>query len=190
MLARFAIASILVAGASAMAAPITYTAFLNGANENPSVITPATGYASVIIDATAHTMQVFISFSGLTSGNTAAHIHCCIAAPGNVGVATPTPTFPGFPGGTTTGSYTQTFDLTQASSYRSGFVTAAGSVSAAEAQLIAGMAAGQAYLNIHTSNNPGGEIRGFFSEVPEPSTWTMSAGALALAAAFARRKRN
>lgn len=134
-------------------------------------------------------MSVFVSFSGLTSGNTAAHIHCCVAAPGTVGVASPTPTFPGFPSGTTAGTYNQTFDLTQASSYRAGFITAAGSVSAAEAQLIAGIAAGQAYLNIHTSNNPGGEIRGFLSEVPEPSTWALSAGALALAA-FARRKRS
>ena len=190
MLARLAIASILF-GASAMADPVTYTAFLNGANVSPPVVTPATGYARVTIDTTLRTMLLFVSFNGLTSGNIAAHIHCCVAIPfsGTSLVASPPLTFPGFPTGTTSGTYTQIFDMTQASTYRSGFVTGAGSVSAAEAQFIAGMATGRAYFDIHTPNNSGGEIRGFFSPVPEPSTWALSAGALALAA-FARRKRN
>ena len=30
-----------------------------------------------------------------------------------------------------------------------------------------------AYLNIHTTNFPSGEIRGFLRAVPEPSTWAM-----------------
>jgi hypothetical protein len=32
------------------------------------------------------------------------------------------------------------------------------------------MAADEAYLNIHTTSVPGGEIRGFLVLVPEPST--------------------
>jgi len=32
---------------------------------------------------------------------------------------------------------------------------------------------GDAYLNIHTTNFGGGEIRGFLHAVPEPSTWAM-----------------
>jgi CHRD domain/PEP-CTERM motif len=33
--------------------------------------------------------------------------------------------------------------------------------------------AGDTYLNIHTTAFPGGEIRGFLSAVPDPSTWAM-----------------
>ena len=72
------------------------------------------------------TMRVETSFTGLIGNVTAAHIHCCTAAAntGTVGVATPTPTFPGFPSGVKSGSYDQTFDMTVASSYNAGYVTA------------------------------------------------------------------
>jgi hypothetical protein len=36
------------------------------------------------------------------------------------------------------------------------------------------MAAGEAYLNIHTTVNPGGEIRGFLQAVPEPSSLALA----------------
>ena len=114
--------------------------------------------------ATTIAETVNVSFSGLTSGTTASHIHCCVAPPGNAGVATTTPTFPGFPLGVTAGTYNQTFDMTAATSYNPAFVTANGGVAAAEAALFAGLQTGQAYLNIHTSMFPGGEIRGFLQE--------------------------
>jgi hypothetical protein len=66
------------------------------------------------------------------------------------------------------------FDLTQASTYNPAFVTAqGGTIAAAEATLVAGLLAGNAYLNIHTMMFPNGEIRGFLSAVPEPATWAM-----------------
>jgi len=37
-----------------------------------------------------------------------------------------------------------------------------GTAAGAEAALVGGLAAGQAYFNIHTSPFPGGEIRGQF----------------------------
>ena len=92
------------------------------------------------------------------------HIHCCTAVAGTstVGVATQTPSFSGFPLGVTSGTYSRTFDLTLASSFNPSFVTANGSsVAAAEAALVAGIANGKAYLNIHSSFAAGGEIRGF-----------------------------
>ena len=46
-------------------------------------------------------------------------------------------------------------------------------MASAEATLLAGLDAGNAYLNIHTTNFGGGEIRGFLHAVPEPSTWAM-----------------
>jgi hypothetical protein len=36
----------------------------------------------VDIDNVLNTMRVQVTFSGLTSGNTASHIHCCIAPGG------------------------------------------------------------------------------------------------------------
>jgi hypothetical protein len=74
---------------------------------------------------------------------------------------TTTPTFAGFPLGVTAGTYDNTLDLTQASSFNPAFVTAQGSVANAEAALVQSLADGKAYLNIHSSVYPGGEIRGF-----------------------------
>ena len=74
------------------------------------------------------------------------------------------------------------------------FVTAEGSVATAEASLLAGIAAGDAYLNIHTTVIPGGEIRGFLepasnpASVPEPATILMT-GAWMAGINILRRKR-
>ena len=71
---------------------------------------------------------------------------------------------PGFPLGVTAGTYTRTFDMTDPASYNPAFVTANGGTTGAEAALLAGLQAGQAYLNIHTTMFPGGEIRGFLQQ--------------------------
>jgi hypothetical protein len=117
-----------------------------------------------------------VSFSGLTSGTMASHIHAATPTPltGTAGVATTTPTFAGFPLGVTSGSYDNILDLTQTSSYNPAFITAnGGTVAGAEAVLISSLAAGTSYLNIHTTNFTGGEIRGFLvpaAAVPEPAS--------------------
>jgi len=74
----------------------------------------------------------------------------------------------------TSGTYFNILDLTQASSYNPVFVSAQGSVAQAEAALIAGIAAGQAYLNVHSTTFPGGEIRGLLTATPEPATFVVS----------------
>ena len=165
----------------AHAAPITYFADLNGANESPPVVSSGTGWALVTIDTVGHFLSLNVSFSGLEAPVTVAHIHCCTLTPftGNVGVATATPTFPGFPAGVTSGSYENTFDTTALSTFSAAFVTANGGTAAgAGAALAAGLAAGRAHLNIHTSLYPGGEIRGFLRPVPEPGTLALAGATL------------
>jgi CHRD domain/PEP-CTERM motif len=174
------IAAMAIATSLALSAPaayadtITFTATLNGALEVPPVPTPGTGFTTVVLNTTANTLFVDVTFSGLTSGTTASHIHCCVASPflnANAGVATQVPSFINLPLGVTSGSFTQLLDLTLASSYNPAFVTAeGGTVASAEAALVAGMEKGESYLNIHTTANPGGEIRGLLDPIPEPSS--------------------
>jgi len=161
---------------AAQAAVNVYTATLSGPAESPPNASPGTGSATVTIDTVANTMRVQATFSGLTSGTTASHIHAATATPfsGTAGVATTVPNFPGFPLGVTSGTFDNTFDLLTAGSYNPAFITANGGTPAsAEAALLAAISAGRAYLNIHTSNFQSGEIRGFLVAVPEPASWMM-----------------
>lgn len=168
------------------AAFIVYTASLSGPNESPPNGSPALGTAEVDIDTVLNTMRVQVQFSGLTANTTASHIHSATATPGagTAMVATTVPSFPGFPLGVTSGTYDHTFDMTDLSSYNPAFVAAnGGTAGSAEAALFASMAAGTAYLNVHTVEFPGGEIRGFLLPVPEPSAFALlGTGALGLLA--------
>jgi CHRD domain-containing protein len=169
---------------------IVYFATLNGPSESPPNASLGTGSAEVDVDTTANTMRVQATFSGLTGNTTASHIHSPTGLPGvgTAGVATTTPTFPMFPLGVTSGTYDQTFDMTLASSYNPAFITANGGTPAsAEAALFAGLAGGRAYLNIHSTAFPGGEIRGFLATLPEPaSVVLLAAGGLGILA-YSRR---
>jgi hypothetical protein len=169
-------------GSIAWAAPVTYYASLSGPGETPPNTSPGVGFADITLDTATHTLTVLAAFSGLTSGTQASHIHCCTAASltGTAAVATPVPTFPGFPSGVTSGSYSATFDTSLLASWNPAFVTANGGTAlAAEAALVAGLAAGKSYFNIHTTNFPGGEISGFLVPTPEPASFGLAALALA-----------
>jgi hypothetical protein len=125
---------------------------------------------TAVLNTTAQTLELNVSFSGLTSNDTAAHIHCCAPLGTNAGVATTVPAFTGFPLGVTSGTFlNQTFDLTNSSFYNPAFVTAEGGLAQAEAALIAGIEGGDTYFNIHTMINPGGEIRGQLTQTPLPT---------------------
>ena len=171
---------------------LTYDAILTGPAESPPNASPGTGFAVVTIDSTANILNIVSeTFSGLLGTTTASHIHCCTALPGvgTAGVATQVLSFAGFPLGVTSGSYSMSFDMTQGTTWNPAFIAANGGTAAgAEAVLVAGAAAGVAYLNIHSTAYPGGEIRGFLVPAPEPGTLLLLASGFLGVAAAARRK--
>lgn len=155
--------------ATASAFEYYLSATLSGPAESPPNASPGTGWGLVIYNDTAHTLRVQAFFENLIGLTTAAHIHGPTTLPlaGTAGVMTATPTFPGFPAGVTTGTYDQTFDLTLASSWNPTFITANGGTTAsAEAAFAAALLSDKTYLNIHSSQYGGGEIRGFL-RVPD-----------------------
>jgi hypothetical protein len=161
--------ALIVPTSAAHADVINLFANLSGANERPTPVdSPGTGLAQVVLDTIAQTIEINVTFSGLTSPTNAAHIHCCAPLGTNAMVATTIPTFgalggpnPEFPLGVTSGTYDQTFSLLDPLFYNPMFVTAnGGTVAGAEAALIAGLESHLTYFNIHTDKFPGGEIRG------------------------------
>jgi CHRD domain-containing protein/VCBS repeat protein len=176
----FASASVLLASIalSAAAYQIQYVGTLSGNLEVTPTNSPATGVVGVTFDLDLMTMRVQTTFSGLTSSTTAAHVHCCTTTPlfGAASVATQTPAFAGFPLGVTAGTYDHTFDMSLASSWNPSYVTANGGIAGAWSALLAGLASGRAYFNIHTVNFPAGEIRDFLATIPWDAFWRKSDG--------------
>jgi hypothetical protein len=114
--------------------------FLDGAQEVPPNASPGSGSAPITFDEGSLQLCISMTFSGLTSGTIAAHIHGP-APPGvNAAILFPLTIDLGVTSGGTTTPQTQCFTLT-----------------AAQRDQLCG---GLFYVNIHTQTFPGGEIRG------------------------------
>jgi CHRD domain/PEP-CTERM motif len=170
---------------------MVFTGSLTGANENPPVDSPGSGFVTVTMDLDLHTLRIEASFQDLLGTVTAAHIHCCTTdTMPNVPPATQTPSFTGFPTGVTSGTYDMTFDTSEASTWNASFVTANGGTTAgAETAFFNGMMDGRAYFNIHSTSFPGGEIRSNLVPIPEPSTYALLLAGLAVVGGVATRRR-
>ncbi|RIL06906.1 MAG: CHRD protein [Proteobacteria bacterium] len=144
------------------------TSSLDGAQETPAVVTPATGFATGSYDDVTNLLTWSITYSDLIGTTTNAHFHGP-AAPG-VG-----------PAGVQLGiSFTS--GVTAATLNGSGTIT-----EAQEADLLAGLW----YINIHSTFRTGGEIRGqvYLTAVPEPGTLLLLGGALAFVSGWRRTPR-
>lgn len=130
---------------------------LNGGAAYPPNDSAGTGPVELIHDPAGHTLLIDLSFSALSGSVTSAHIHCCAPPPTSVGVAV---FFNGFPVGVTSGSFQQLLDLTFSGNYSSAFLNGhGGTAGGAEAALRDALRVGNAYVDIHTSMYPGGEVR-------------------------------
>jgi uncharacterized protein (DUF1800 family) len=126
----------------------TFVAILNGANEVPPVTTSASGTSTVILSPDETSALVSLNFTGLSSPQTAAHLHGP-ASPGNNAPGT-------------------ILDLDQPLGQVSNLlwnIQPVGGLSIA--QLVAALKGGQVYANVHTANNPSGEIRGWLFVVDD-----------------------
>ncbi|MGE3174917.1 MAG: CHRD domain-containing protein [Planctomycetota bacterium] len=117
-------------------------AVMNGAQENPPVATPGFGGATLTVGANG-TISLQGQFTGLTTPATAAHVHI-----GAVGVN----------GGIV-------FGLTIGAG---GQLVGSFTPSATD---LSNLRAGNWYVNVHTTANPGGEIRGQLGAAVLPSTF-------------------
>lgn len=115
------------------ASPKLFVASLSGAQEVPSTTSTATGFATLLLSADETTATVRLHFSGLTSSQVAAHIHTPAPRGKNAPVVFP-------------------FPLGQLDNFQ---------ITLTPAQ-VQDLKNGLFYVNVHTSNNPGGEIRGQF----------------------------
>ena len=188
MRALIVVAVLLATLADGMAHEHFFATVLSGANEAIPNASPGTGTSALMLDLDLITMRVDSAFTSLAGTVTGATIYgpTAIAGTGTAGAMNPAFTASGFPTGVSAGSYDFTFDLTVASGYDPAFiVSSGGTVSNALNALIASFENGQTYLNIRTTAFPGGEVRGFFTEVPEPA----SAGLLAAGCGVALLRR-
>ncbi|SIO48061.1 CHRD domain-containing protein [Burkholderia sp. GAS332] len=121
----------------AQAAPVSFDVPLTGAQQVPPVQTPGSGSANLTYDPSTRVVTWNISFSGLSSQATMAHFHGPAPAGKNAGVKV----------------WLSQKGTMEVASPLSGQAT----LSPDDAKMFE---AGDMYINVHTKDNPNGEIRG------------------------------
>jgi hypothetical protein len=147
-----AVAAVLCFGALASPthAAMGFSATLSGAAENPDVVTPATGFAILMLNDAETEVSYHIEFSGLLAAETAAHFHGPQCDPSlNAGVVFPLPL-----GSPKVGVWP------------------------IEPDEVTALKNGCIYVNIHSTLVPGGEIRGNLQRDDSVPTATTTWGRL------------
>ena len=157
------LAALAVLTAPGAKAAMIFTATLTGAQETPPNASPGSGLGMVLLNDAQTQIIVDLSWSGLSAPASSAHIH--VAPPGIPGAVLFN--FTGVPAATSGMIPEQSFAVTAAQ--------------------VAQLQAGNFFMDVHTSNFVGGEIRGQVTLTPEPtSVWLVGLGLGA--AAVARRR--
>lgn len=160
---------LLLCAIAAHGATFTFNANLSGANEVPPNSSTATGSGSFTFDTTAQNIAFSVTYSGLSSNAAAAHIH--FGPPGVSGpIILPFSPNPTGTSGSISGLLTAANLINQATTGIATFTDVYNSA-----------VAGNLYANLHTTNFPGGEIRGQLTPattVPEPTTTATLVSAL------------
>ena len=142
-------ASWLVGAAAASAQVVVASATLGGGDETPILLSGAAGTAEVAIDTTAKEFAVTLRIFNIPTTTTAGHIHV-----GSKGIAGPVVIdFPAIAG--RLGDFVTTFRVGEAS-FRANPAIGINTID----DVIQAVANGNAYVNVHTTTFPGGEIRG------------------------------
>lgn len=151
----FIAAAIALAACGGSSSPATkFVANMTAANEVPTNTSTATGTATYTFDADAGVVNYTITFSGLTTNATLAHIHAGQAGVNGTPAVNFTSLLPKNKGDTFSGSFDAGV-VTAATTPDGGVTITAGDMN----NLIQAMRAGNTYTNIHTTQNGGGEIR-------------------------------
>lgn len=142
------------------AQPTAFSASLAGANERPTIVSNGTGTATFTVNANG-SISYTVRVNTLTSRVTACHIHTARTdISGGVLVtlcdAATLPTTP-----ITTETTIATGTITEGPN-----TSTVGSTPTTLAGLRELMESGSLYVNVHTANNTGGEIRGQITVVP------------------------
>lgn len=135
MTRRFSFSLLAIFLFAAAASAQTFTAQLNSLQEVPANASAGKGYGRVFVNPSTLAYTFEVVFYGLSSNQAAAHIH----APAPVGVNAGVIINLGAPGGT------------------ANTISGGGTMTLAQLNQLK---AGQAYINVHTANFSGGEIRG------------------------------
>jgi hypothetical protein len=140
----------LVLATQASAQVVTLTTTMNGGEETPVINTGMVGNAEVSVDVANREVAVTLNVFNVPTATTAGHIHV-----GPSGIAGPVVL--NFPPGVVgrTGDFAMTFRLGE----RDFVARPAQGINTMD-DIIQAIVNGNAYVNIHTTQNPGGEIRG------------------------------
>jgi len=135
---------------------VTFTATMTGANERPNPTgSTATGTWTGTLNTQTNVMTYTLTYSGLSANGSGSHIHAQSDANGTANVVLNFATFAGattpFANGSTSGTAAGTVNMA------GGTVTG---LSITGDSLLKAMNAGMAYVNVHSTAFPGGEIRG------------------------------
>ena len=143
------VSALLLSAAAASAQVVVAAATLTAGEETPILLSGAAGTAEVAIDTTAKEFAVTLRIFNIPTNTTAGHIHI-----GPKGIAGPVVIdFPAIAG--RLGDFVTTFRVGEAA-FRASAVNGINTID----DVIQAVANGNAYVNIHTTTNPGGEIRG------------------------------